>query len=162
MMKKRLILYLIFVSFFILTNMIGCSNNTIVYKKEFSEDRELLFQEIGKIKIELVEIKELPEGTNYTIKLKNGSPYLIKHNILYVSLPIKTQNGYKQNRFKIEATHNKLDIYPNQEIVLSAFAPIEMYRDNKFLDNMEPDYNFFMFLNEVKEENRFSMGGSLR
>lgn len=162
MIKRRLKLYLLIVSLFFLIIMIGCSNNTTRYKKELSKNTEQLLQEIGKINVKLVEINEIPEGTNYTVKLQNNSSYLVKYNILFVSLPIKTKNGYKDNSFKIEAVSNKLNIYPNQEIILNAFAPIEIYRNNDLIDNMSPDYKIIGYFNEVKEMNMFTRGGSLR
>ncbi len=51
MIKNRIILYLIIVSLFVLTNIIGCTNNNLGYKKDLSKDTELFIQEIEKINI---------------------------------------------------------------------------------------------------------------
>lgn len=162
MTKKGSRLYLIIISLFLFINIIGCTNNGIRYKKEFPKDTEKLLQDIEKINIKLVEMNEIPEGTNYTVKLVNDSQYLIKQNVLFVSLPIITENGYRENTFKIEAAPNRLDIYPGQEIILNAFAPVEVYSNNDTLDNKEVSYKFIGYLNDVKEEQKFTKGGSLR
>lgn len=40
-------------------------------------------EEMDKIKLEFVSKSELPEGSGYAIKLKNGNSFLIKQNTVY-------------------------------------------------------------------------------
>jgi len=64
--------------------------------------------DIDQIKIELIETSIMPQGIAYSLKLKNLSQFTIAQNNVYISYPIKTSTGSKNNPFKIEATNNKL------------------------------------------------------
>lgn len=116
--------------------------------------------EVDRIKLEVINTTTLPEGISYSIKLTNSSKYTIKQNNVFLSYPIETVNGLKGNEFKIEAKNNKLDIKPNEELVLQAFAPIDGYYQNNKIDSNKINIEIVGYLNQVSEEQRFQkMGG---
>lgn len=118
--------------------------------------------EIDKIEVEVTDVSIQPSGLDFTLKLKNGSKYLIKQNVVYIGLRIKKgENRYTSNNCKAEAEGNKLDIAPGEEISLSAFIPKENYEDNDMIDITTPFYKIEGYLNEVDNSNRFGIGGSL-
>lgn len=125
------------------------------YKKTI--DTQTVVKDIGKITAEQLEVKETEDGTTYIYKIVNGSPYLIKQNVVYFSYYISVNNGYKGNPFKIEARDNKLDIYPGEEITLTVFAPKEMYQNNELLIIEDPSLEMKGYLNEVNYKNQFHM-----
>jgi hypothetical protein len=112
-------------------------------------------QELDKITLEIINRTELPEGISYTIKLSNKSKHLIRQNSVFISYPFKTQNGSKGNEFKVEAKNNKLDIKPNEEIVLNAFTPIEEYKGNTNLLINECYLEIKGYVGQVEEANHF-------
>lgn len=111
--------------------------------------------EVDKITLEIIDRTELPEGISYTIKLANHSKHLIKQNNVYLSYPIKTESGTKGNVFKVEAQNNKLDLKPDEEIMLQAFTPIEEYKDNEKIVTTQCYLEIKGYIEEVKEINHF-------
>ncbi|MBT2762178.1 hypothetical protein [Paenibacillus sp. ISL-20] len=130
---------------------VSCSN-----KNEVTPD------DIDSIKLELVEQKEEANGTMFTLKLHNKSSHIIVQNNVYLSFPIKIENGAKGNDFKIEARNNKLNIDPGEELLLTVFAPKEMYEGNHNIDLEDPHIEIKGFFNEVTEINQFNMLGGHR
>jgi hypothetical protein len=115
-------------------------------------------EEMDKIKLEFVSESELPEGSGYVIKLKNDSSLLIKQNNVYISYPVRNGNsGVIQNKTKVEAVGNKLDIHPGEEIILNAFIPDAFASDK--VDKHRLQYEIKGYINEVKDSNHFERSG---
>lgn len=144
-----------FLSFFIVISIIiiisGCSKQT-----EKAIDSNVL----DKIQIKVLNISKLNTGNGYSLKLINSSPYLIKQNSVYISYPIKSDTGSAWNKCKVEATGNKLNIKPNEEVLLNVFIQKEVYDSNKYLDIDNPQIEFICYINDVSEMNRFNKMGS--
>jgi len=127
-----------------------------------SNKREVTTDDIDNIKLELIEQKEEANGKVFTLKLHNKSSHIIVQNNVYLSFPIKVENGIRGNDFKIEARNNKLNINPGDELLLTVFAPKEMYEGNHNIDLEDPHIEIKGFLNEVTEINQFNMIGGHR
>ncbi|MGG4090849.1 hypothetical protein [Paenibacillus lautus] len=127
-----------------------------------SNKREVTTDDINNIKLELIEQKEEANGKVFTLKLHNKSSHIIVQNNVYLSFPIKVENGIRGNDFKIEARNNKLSINPGEELLLTVFAPKEMYEGNHNIDLEDPHIEIKGFLNEVTEINQFNMIGGHR
>lgn len=54
-----------------------------------------------------------------------------------------------------QLVHNKLNIKPDEEIILSAFTPIEEYEGNTKLNTEECYLEIKGYIDEMKEENYF-------
>ncbi|MFG1731055.1 hypothetical protein [Paenibacillus sp. 843] len=130
---------------------VSCSNNN-----------EMTTDDIDNISLELVEQKEESNGTMFTLKLQNKTSHIIVQNNVYLSFPIKIENGAKGNDFKIEARNNKLNIDPGEELLLTVFAPKEMYEGNRNIDLEEPHIEIKGFFNQVTELNQFNIIGRHR
>ncbi|OXS59765.1 hypothetical protein B1A99_09480 [Cohnella sp. CIP 111063] len=117
--------------------------------------------DMDQIKIELIEKSEMPYGIAYTFKLKNLSKFTIAQNNVYISYPIKTSTGSRSNEYKIEAKNNRLQIDPNEEVTLNAFAPIEGFGENQTLDTENFNVEIVGYIEEVKETRRFQKIGGL-
>jgi hypothetical protein len=111
-----------------------------------------------KIKLEIISTTNQPEGVSYSIKLTNNSGHVIKQNNIYVSFPIKTQNGTQGNPFKIEATGKKLNIKNNEEIIVNVFALKKVYEGNSNLDIDHPYVEIKGYIDQLKSENLFNIG----
>ncbi|SED09211.1 hypothetical protein [Paenibacillus sp. GP183] len=120
-------------------------------------------QDLDKIKIVLVDKSEQPSGTAYTFKLSNKSNYVIVENELYLSYPITSNNGLQRqgNKLKVEATGNKLNISPGNELMLNFFVPKEDYQGNQNLDPNHPDLEFKGYLGTLTDSNHFYKSGGL-
>ncbi|WP_339291196.1 hypothetical protein MKY48_23635 [Paenibacillus sp. FSL W8-0187] len=94
-----------------------------------SNKREVTTDDIDNIKLELIEQTEEANGKVFTLKLHNKSSHIIVQNIVYLSFPIKVENGFRGNDFKIEARNNKLNINPGEELLLTVFAPKESMKE---------------------------------
>lgn len=141
-----------FLTFFLVALIMTVSGCSFIQNRV---DGKMMSNEIDKIKVEIVNVSNLPEGRGYSIKLKNGSRYTIKQNNVYLGFPIKKPNGYSSNNFKVEATGNRLNIKPGEEFTLNAFAPIEEYKGNSLLDIENPQIEISGYINEVKDLNHF-------
>lgn len=148
-MRKRIIILISVITCISLSVIsIGCSR---ISSNPQPEDMD-------KIKLEIVSKSELPEGTSYTIKLKNGSSFLIKQNSVYVSYSVRNGNNrYTSNKAKVEAVGNKLDIRPGEEITLSAFIP-NVFESDK-VDQHRLQYEIKGYINEVKDLSHFEQSG---
>ena len=135
--------------------IIGCTGNQISDNR--IENGEEISKEVDKIDITLIDKTDLPQGRAYSLELKNKSSYLIKQNSVYLSFPIisKDGNGYIGNPCKVEASNNKLDISPEEEVILNVFVPIENYINNASLDIERPQIELKGYLSEVKKEYHF-------
>ncbi|WP_422657535.1 hypothetical protein ACK8P5_17470 [Paenibacillus sp. EC2-1] len=132
---------------FLLMN-VGCSN-----KEEISPE------EINNIRLVLKERKEDRDGTRFTLRLQNNSKYTIVQNNVYLSFPIKIENGSKSNDYKIEAKQNKLHIKPGEEVMLTVYTAKEMYEGNNKIDFENPNIEIKGYLDEMTETNLFYKGG---
>ncbi|MGG3306745.1 hypothetical protein ABER23_04880 [Paenibacillus lautus] len=86
-------------------------------------------------------------------------PVFIIFVILCLLISVSCIRG---NDFKIEARNNKLNINPGEELLLTVFAPKEMYEGNHNIDLEDPHIEIKGFLNEVTEINQFNMIGGHR
>ncbi len=118
-------------------------------------------QEHKKVHINLISKQNFPEGKAFALKLINGSSLTIKQNSVYVSFPIRMQNGSRSNKCKVEADGNRLDIKPGEEVSLNVFIPKENYEKSKDLDITRPNLEWKAYFNEVKIENRFEKMGEI-
>lgn len=148
MRKRKITPVLVALIIGLSTVIIGCSNI----------NGNQLPEEMDKIKLEVVSKSELPEGINYAIKLKNGSSFIIKQNSVYISYPMRNgSSGYIDNKAKVEAEGNKLDIRPGEEIILSVFIPNVF--DSEKVDQHRLQYEIKGYINEVKDSNHFGQSG---
>ncbi|KKI91825.1 hypothetical protein WQ54_12705 [Bacillus sp. SA1-12] len=115
-----------------------------------------------KIRLELIEKKTLEEGISYSIKLINGSDFVIKQNNVFVSFPIKYgEAAYKGNEYKVEAKGNKLDIQPGEKVTLDLFMPFEGIGDKSLLGIDNPSIQLIGYIETVDNKHQFSVGGDL-
>ncbi|WP_059053893.1 hypothetical protein [Paenibacillus senegalimassiliensis] len=140
-----------FIFLFVFLFLVSCGNDTFN-----------LSDVVDHVQLEIVERKEDHRGITYTLILKNNSDQIIKQNNVFLSYPIKTSTGTRSNEFKIEAENNKLNIKPKEEVLLSVFAPREMYESNIHIDINEPNIKIEGFINEVNQENEFFKGGGFK
>ncbi len=136
----------------------------VIFISACSADNPEIFtpEESDKIILEVINRAEDPNGVSYTVKLSNKSSHTIKQNIVFISYPIKTSNGSKGNEFKVEAKNNKLDIKPNEEIILSAYTPKEEYEGNQNILLNECYLEIKGYIDQVKEENHFGKTTGMR
>ncbi|WP_131724750.1 hypothetical protein [Paenibacillus solani] len=62
----------------------------------------------------------------------------------------------------IQAENNKLNIKTGEELILTVFAPKEMYVNNNNIDIDDPTIEIKGFINEVTEQNQFYKGGGYK
>jgi len=123
--------------------------------------QEIKLNDIEKIKVELVKKEKRPDIIIYTIKLINGSDFVLKQNNVYVSFPIEiNQNAHKGNEYKVEVKGNKLDIQPGEEYTMHVIMPLEGI-DKSVLALDTPNYELKGYLEKVDNKHLFSVGGAL-
>lgn len=64
------------------------------------------------------------------------------------------KDGFRHNDFKIEAKGNKLDIKPNEKVILNVFVTKE-FIDMTSLEIDRPNLEINGYINEVKAGNHF-------
>lgn len=131
----------------------GCSN----------ENKEAIStNDVQKISWELIKEQTMDGVIVYTIKLINGSDFVIKQNNVFVSYPIiTTTNANKSNEYKVEVKGNKLDIQPGEKITLHALMPMEGMGDKSLLRIDDPHIQINGYLDKVDNKHKFSIGGNL-
>jgi len=141
---------LFFLMLLTFTFLISCSNQKAT--KEPYRD----------IKLELIKEQKLDKGISYEIKLINNSNEVLKQNNVYVYYPIeKRENVYGNNPYKVEAEGNKLDIKPGEKVTLNVFMPLQGIPNQSNIETKKPVIQLKGYLDEVNNENRFSIGGDL-
>ena len=141
---------LFFLMLLTFTFLISCSNQKAT-KEPYSD-----------IKLELIKEQKLDKGISYEIKLINNSNAVLKQNNVYVYYPIeKRENVYGNNPYKVEAEGNKLDIKPGEKVTLNVFMPLLGIQDQSNIETKKPVIQLKGYLDEVNNENRFSIGGDL-
>ncbi|MCO1603497.1 hypothetical protein [Desulfosporosinus nitroreducens] len=149
-MSKRIIIFVLIILSSISFVIIGCSSKSSIP----------IWEEMDKIKLEVVSKQELRDGINYIITLKNGSSLLIKHNTVYVSYSVKNgNNSHVSNKAKVEADGNKIDIRPGEEVTLNAFIP-SVFDTNK-VDQRRLQYEIKGYIDQVKDINHFGQSGEI-
>lgn len=143
-------LFIIVIILFLLVSL--CCSNT----------KGITYEYIDNITLELKEQKIELNGIIFTLRLQNKSSHIIVQNNVYLSFPIKIENGISGNGFKVEANNNKLNIKPGEELLLTVFAPKEMYEGNNNIDLEDPYLEITGYINEVTEKNQFHKGGGYR
>jgi hypothetical protein len=138
-------LYILFVLVLTVIILGGCNN----IEQFTAEDNDNIILDLK------AQIKDL-YGINYTISIENESRHVIKQNNVYLIFPIKTEMGSNSNEFKIEARENRLDIKPGEELILTVFAPKEIYEGNTNIDIENPIIQINGYINEVTHMNYFS------
>ncbi|MFJ7183754.1 hypothetical protein [Lysinibacillus xylanilyticus] len=124
--------------------------------------QNITVDDIKNIKLELIEQQTFEEGISYSIKLTNGSDYVIKQNTVFVSFPIKHgESAYKGNEYTVEAKGNKLDIQPGEKITLNVFMPYKGMGDKSLLGLDNPNIQIKGYLHTIDEEHHFTTGGAL-
>jgi hypothetical protein len=111
--------------------------------------------------VHIKKVQYLPSGIACSVILKNTTQYTIKQNSLYVTYSIINGNSTKASECKSEARDNKLDIKPNEEVMLFSFIPVESYKDNKNIDISKLQYEVKGYFTEVTELNHFGQSGYL-
>lgn len=135
---------------------------TLVLLAGCVSEKKITVNDMEKIKLDLIEQKTLEEGISYSIRLTNGSDYVIKQNTVFVSFPLKHgESAYKGNEYTVEATGNKLDIQPEEKITLNVFMPFEGMGDKSLLGIDNPNIQLKGYMHTVDEEHHFTTGGSL-
>ena len=132
---------------------------TLVLLAGCVSEKKITVNDMGKIKLDLIEQKTLEEGISYSIKLTNGSDYVVKQNTVFVYFPIKPSGS--SNKYTVEATGNKLDIQPEEKITLNVFMPFEGMGDKSLLEIDNPVIQLKGYMHTVDEEHHFTTGGSL-
>ncbi|KQU25083.1 hypothetical protein [Priestia megaterium] len=141
---------LFFLMLLTFTFLISCSNQKAT-KEPYSD-----------IKLELIKEQKLDKGISYEIKLINNSNAVLKQNNVYVYYPIeKRENVYGNNPYKVEAEGNKLDIKPGEKVTLNVFMPLQGIQNQSNIETKKPVIQLKGYLDEVNNENRFSIGGDL-
>lgn len=65
------------------------------------------------------------------------------------------------NKCKVEATGNRLNISPNECVMLNVFIPKDNYENNNLIDSNRPQYEIKGYINEVSDINHFEKSGGL-
>lgn len=114
--------------------------------------------ELSKIQVEFTDERVSPEGIYYVCKLKNDSSYIIKQNNAYLEIPIREKNSIRTSGLLIDGKGNKLNIKPKEEVTLEFYVPTEVLGKDTSLDPKNPHVKIKGYLNEVREENLFTVG----
>ena len=159
MNRKRILIIALLTTLLILSVGVGFfllkrANEKGISNKDISTN-------IDRITIRIANTQRNYSGTSYTLELKNASRYLIKQNSVYLSYPIIQGESRQTNSCKVEATGNKIDIKPNEEVTLHVFIPCEDYKDNNKIDSNQPQFEIEGYLNEINTLTHFGKSGDL-
>jgi uncharacterized protein YcfL len=121
-------------------------------------ETRVALDEVKKIEMKLVKTRETDNGAVYEIEVKNNSKYNIKQNNIYFSYesPLPDGMGFRSNPFKVEVQGNKLDIKPEEKIIVTATIPKDNVLDAKKVDIKAPRIDMQGFFEKVDEKNQFN------
>lgn len=151
-------LRVLFIILVIIMIIVGCSKNV-----EITNEENMHSDLLEKIKIEVVNESILPYGIGYVLKLRNESEQVIVQNNVYVSFPITNieKSKFLMNKCKVEASGNRINIKPDEEVFLRVFIPKENYQDNMFICSEKPQLEIKGYFDEMNENNHFEILGDI-
>ncbi|RDZ13826.1 hypothetical protein C3744_14900 [Priestia megaterium] len=133
----------------------------ILFAGRSKEEGKAPLRELEKIRINVIKEQKMKQGISYEMELLNKSDLTIKQNNVFLSYPLKIKNGYSENKFKVLAEGNKLNIKPKQKVKLTAFLPYKgINKEALAID--EPDVKCIGYWNKIDDYHQFSFGGSLK
>lgn len=100
----------------------------------------------------------------YRIEVKSTSPLELTHLTMYLSYPLKIQNGHTSNPFAIASQNNQqlVNLKNGQSTQFSFYAPIkEVFGNSTLLDFKDPEIELNGYTQEGNKETPFGMMGDL-
>lgn len=107
-----------------------------------SQALHFTLDDVEKVSIEIIEERSTEDGISYTLKLMN-------------------QSKYTSTDVRIITRNNRLDIKPNEEVLLTAHVPKEIYEGNPLIHIDRPYAEIVGYFEEVENERRFTHYGPL-
>lgn len=143
--------YLLLVTVLLIFTL-GCSKDVVQF------DDDLL-----KFKVEQKKSNGVEQS--FSIKVKNNGTFTMKNTLLFLDFPIKIENGYKNNPFKIEGKYQyglPHLIKPGEEVEFQILVP-----DGEILDESKvmldsPHIEFRGLILSGDEEIPFGISSSVR
>lgn len=121
-------------------------------------DMGYTIEDLEGIDFELVSEEQLDDVNRlYTIELVNGSEHHIVDAVFSMSHPIKIENGYKDNAFKVES--RLYNINPGETIRFDMTLPSGVF-DSEQVDVDSESMELTGYLDKIKGENVFQIGRS--
>ena len=115
---------------------------------------------VDKIGAVIENEKVVDDGIEYNILISNNSNYMIYELSLALSYPIKMANGNISNKERIEAELKVDSIESGSYEIVKVFVP-STYSSKNNLDVEGLEVNLDGYLNEVKDQNKFSLAGAI-
>ena len=131
------------------------------------DDKDVLtglsYELTESVNVKLNHYTDLPSGKAYSLKLTNNSEMTLKHNVVYLTYPMKMENSTaeKLSSLKVVADGNKLDIIPGETVVLNVYIPNEAIGNNQRLQIERPYIEIVGYMEEVVDVMRFMKSGPL-
>lgn len=117
-------------------------------------------QAVDQIGAEIENEKVVNDGIEYNIRISNNSNYLVYDLNLALSYPLKIGNGSISNNDRIGAELKVESIESGSYEIVKVFVPSAYFlKDN--MDGESLEVNLDGYLNEVKEQNKFSLSGAI-
>lgn len=137
---------------FLIGALIGCSEGDF-----FSDEN---------IKFNIIDIQSTTEYKAYTIEVTNDNRIELTHLELFLSYPIKTENGSESNPFVIkgepETLKRPVNLKSGESIQFSIVAPIKkVFSNSNLLDLENPSVELNGYVVKGKKEIPFGMIGGL-
>ncbi len=132
-------------------------------KSNKDEVTGLSYEITESINVKLSNYSEHPSGRSYSLILANNSDMTLKHNVVYLTYPIKmnNSNAEKLSTLKVVADGNKLDILSGEEVILNVYIPNEAIGNNQNLQLERPYIEIIGYMEEVVDVMRFMKSGPL-
>jgi len=123
----------------------------------------LSYEITESINVKLNNYTDLPSGKAYSLRLTNNSEMTLKHNVVYLTYPMKMDKSTaeKLSSLKVVADGNKLDILPGEAVMLNVYIPNEAIGNNQRLQLERPYVEIVGYMEEVVDVMRFMKSGPL-
>lgn len=130
-------------------------STVIIYSNNITPKAGALAKVIDNLSFTVQDITDSNKGDLLTIKIVNNSDIKIYNNNILFNYPIKQDNGYVENKYKIKAVLTKQAMEPKEEMIISVLIPFGDFITEESFHKDLLYYEYYGYYDKVSVKTSF-------